>query len=47
MGGSYPKSGNGVTLAKFLESSSASFEAMSQLYVHFRHDVYRALSESE
>jgi len=31
IGGSYPKSGNGVTLAKFLESSSASFEAVGQL----------------
>ena len=31
IGGSYPSSGNGVTLAKFLESSSASFEAIDQL----------------
>lgn len=30
IGGSYPSSGNGVTLAKFLESSSASFEAIGQ-----------------
>jgi len=47
IGGSYPKSGNGVTLAKFLESSSVSFEAISQLHVQFRHDMYRALLETE
>jgi hypothetical protein len=31
IGGSYPNSGSGVTLAKFLESSSASLEADDQL----------------
>jgi hypothetical protein len=40
IGGSYPNSGNGVTLARFIESSSANFEAMSQLAVHYRRDMY-------
>jgi hypothetical protein len=31
IGGSYPKSGSGVTLSKFLESSLASLEADDQL----------------
>jgi hypothetical protein len=40
IGGSYPNSGSGVTFSKFLESSSASFEADDQLLVHYRHDMY-------